>query len=439
LATSTLPSAFGNPGPPFRTLITVADGPRRLTDDGERPRFHVARGPGSLRRRGRVKLAACSNILVLTLDFIGDWVLTTPFLENLRGNAPRARITVVVLERVFDLAAACPFVDRVVALSSARGRRICVAAASVSDLAGFRRDYVGQAFDLALVPRWDVDFNGALQIAHGSGAPRILGFSERCTPRRRELNRGDDRFYSEAILDRRVVHEVEHKLAFLTAIGGTVASRRVSVAFSDADAARADGFLREAFGKDRRPLLAVAPFVADGRRMLPADRLAGLVLRLRKHFELDVVVIGGPSDGPKAQALAKSLGPRAACAAGKLRLRESAAILARSAALIGMDSGPAHIAAAVETPVAVFSSHPMNGSPDHPSSPVRFAPWGDPARILVLQPPAGAPPCADGCETDEAHSILGLTEERVWPALSRFVGAALAASKSQPGGAKRSR
>ena len=37
-----LPPALGNPGPRHRLALTVPPGPRRVTDDGERARFHVA-------------------------------------------------------------------------------------------------------------------------------------------------------------------------------------------------------------------------------------------------------------------------------------------------------------------------------------------------------------------------------------------------------------
>src|SRR5690606_18565087 len=115
----------------------------------------------------------------------------------------------VVLDRVFDLAVACSFVDRVISVPHADARRVVFGAATVAALAGFRRDYTNAVFDLALVPRWDADFNGALKIAHGSGAPRIVGFPERSTPRKRRLNRGDDRFYTDLFFDRGFRHEAE--------------------------------------------------------------------------------------------------------------------------------------------------------------------------------------------------------------------------------------
>lgn len=177
-------------------------GPRRITDDGDRARFHVPRhSPILRRRRPPIRLSACRNILVVKLDFIGDYVLTIPFLETLRRNAPRARITLAVIDRAFAFAARSASVDRVVSLSSADGRRLVFGASSVAAIAGFRRDYVEGGFDLALVPRWDVDFNGALQVAWASRALRIAGFVEDSTPRKALLNRGDDRFYTDLVTD----------------------------------------------------------------------------------------------------------------------------------------------------------------------------------------------------------------------------------------------
>lgn len=420
-----LPPALGNPGPRHRLAIAVPPGPRRVTDDGERARFHVA-GIGkalSPNRRPPVDLRHLREILVVKLDFIGDWVLTTSFLENLRLNAPQAGITVVVLDRVFDLASACPFVDRVISVSRAERRRVVFGAESPATLAWFREAYLGRAFELAVVPRWDADFNGALQIAFGSGAAAIVGFSEKSTPRKRRLNRGDDRFYSHALVDHRIVHEADRDLALIEAMRGSISSGRVTVGYRPADASRAERFLAESVGRSERPLLAVGPFGSEPKKTLPPDRLARVVRRLTRQFDLDVVVIGSPGNADEATRFVRDLGQRAVSAAGPLGTRQTAALLARAAAFVGMDSGPAHIAAAVGTPVAVLFCHPADGSPDHTYAPERFGPRG--AHVEVIQPARATAPCVAGCEVTEAHCILGLTEDVLLPQLERFVSAVL--------------
>ncbi len=158
------------------------------------------------------------NILVVKLDYIGDWVLCTPFLEQLRRRAPRAAITAVVLDQVYPLAAACPYLDRVVALRRTDGN-IRFAAADTMTVSAFLADYCTGRFDLALVPRWDADFSEAAQIAAASGAPQVVGFSERCTARKRSLCAGFDRFYTHVVDRREPAHETEQNIHLLEALG----------------------------------------------------------------------------------------------------------------------------------------------------------------------------------------------------------------------------
>ncbi len=420
-----LPASYGNQAPRYKTCLTLPPGPLRVVDGGERPRFHVA-SAGKARAPNhppRCDLRQARKILVVKLDFIGDWVLTTPFLDNLRRNAPKAEITAVVLDRVFDLAAACPDIDRTISVSRADHRRIVFAAETAAALAGFRRDYSGGAFDIAFVPRWDADFNGALQIACGSRASHIVGFSERSSSRRGMLNRGEDRFFSHAIVDRRIVHEADRDLALIEAVGGQTARTGARIQVSATDSVAAQDVLSILNQMPGR-FLAIAPFGSKARTTLPPTRLAGIVRRLSEAFNLDSIVVGGPADVERAADFAREAGARAVSAAGALGTRQSAALLAQATAFIGMDSGPAHLAAAVGTPVVVLSCHPTGAAPGHAHAPERFAPRGD-GDVLVIRPERPIAPCVDGCEADEAHCILALDESALWSQLAAFVEASI--------------
>ena len=54
------------------------------------------------------------RILVLRLDEIGDVILMSPFLRELRRNLPDAKITLIVKPAVYNLVEHCPYVDNVV-------------------------------------------------------------------------------------------------------------------------------------------------------------------------------------------------------------------------------------------------------------------------------------------------------------------------------------
>jgi heptosyltransferase-2 len=127
--------------------------------------YHAALLERDAEARGPIDLGACRKILVAKLDRLGDWILCTPFLERLKHHAPDAAITALVRRDLLALATASPFIDRAVGLEpGARGIVNCCGG-TASAVRDFRRDYALGAFDLAIVPRWDVDFDGAAALA----------------------------------------------------------------------------------------------------------------------------------------------------------------------------------------------------------------------------------------------------------------------------------
>lgn len=405
------PSSLGNPPPPFTETLELPDLPP------ERAGRVVALAPGV----AGVALDRCRKILIVKLDFIGDWVLTTPLLASLRRAAPQAEITAIVLERVFSLARASRLVDRVISVPAAASGPLRFGADASETLESFLRDYgVRGSFDLALVPRWDTDFNGATPIAGLSGATEVVGFSERCTPRKQRDNRGFDTFLTTAIVDLRHCHEVEHALGLIEALGGTPSTDlQVDLAAGDISAARS--FRESAYGGGR-PLLAVAPFAA-GRRQWPDDRLSGVVSALVDRYAFDPAVIASPDSAAHAHAFVDGLRARgipAATSVDALGLGGNAALLGMAALFIGMDSGPAHLAAALGVPVVVLTPNPVGSSPGHTGAPERFRPWTGPSRLLLLRPARHTEPCHDGCDADRPHCILGLTVDEVLDPVLEF-------------------
>jgi heptosyltransferase-2 len=389
-------------------------------------------GAGASGEASSIGLAQCKRILVIKLDHIGDWILCTPFLQNLRLNAPRAEIDVLVLPRIYDLAAACPYADRVVALDERRTGAFEISAQRWSDAVAFERDYAGGVFDLAVVPRWDADFEGAARIAAGSGARAVIGFSENCTRRKRVINRGDDGFYTHVVEDRTACHEVEHNLNLIKAMNGRVMSRHAAVHVSEADQQAARRWLGRQPGPYSGSLIALAPFASEPKRELPIREFAALAQRIAATTRCSFIVIGGPTHRLRGARLAALLRPEAAVStAGQLSIRETVALIGLCDVLIGVDSGPVHLAAAAGTPVAVLSCHPAAGSPNHANSPARFAPWAstDRSNVLILQPASGTPPCKDCCTAAGPHCIRGINDTA---RLLTFVQAALAQIAAAP-------
>jgi len=346
-------------------------------------------------------LSAARRILVVKLDETGDFVLATPFLRGLRASAPEARILLAVRDAVADLAVPCPHVDAVVVPMPKPGGGIDFRAATPGGLAVFA-DAFRAGFDLTLVPRYDLDRHGAATLAANSRGRIVAGFSERVTPWKAQANAGFDRAFTHVLTPPPRRHEVEQNAALLAFVGGTPDTGRVELYLTDADRDEAARLL-----PGNGPVLAVAPGAAVARRDYPIDRLVAVVAALSDATGAAVAVIGTGTERAAATALAAALPGRVADLTGRTGLRVAAAVLERSIGVVAMDSGPAHLAAAVGVPVAVFSCHPEGGDPGHFHAPERFRPWSD--RALVLRPAAAVPPCGDSCTAAEAHCIAAIT------------------------------
>jgi heptosyltransferase-2 len=92
--------------------------------------------------------------------------------------------------------------------------------------------------------------------------------------------------------------------------------------------------------------------------------------------------------------------------AGRLTLRQTAALLGRCAIFVGNDSGPMHLAVTQGTAVIEVSCHPVDGPVDHANSPARFGPWQVESR--VVRPAHHRAPCHSGCRVRWPHCILGV-------------------------------
>ncbi len=359
---------------------------------------------------GPIDLASARRILVVKLDELGDFVLATPFLRGLRASAPQARILLAVRPAVADLAATCPHVDAVVAPHPKPDGGIDLRAVTPGAAALFGEAFRA-GFDLTLVPRYDLDRHGATALAANSRARAVLGFSETVTPWKASGNAGFDRAYTHRLRPPPGRHEVEQNLALLRFAGGVPDDAGVEVHLTAEDRAEAARLLSGAAGER---VIAVAPGAAASRREYPPDRLAAVVAMVAGALGARVAVLGTELERGAAALIAAALPGRVTDLTGRTGLRPAAAVLERTAGLIAMDSGPAHLGAAVGVPVAVFSCHPEGGDPNHYHAPERFRPWS--ARALVLRPAAASPPCpAESCRAAEAHCIASIPPDRASP------------------------
>jgi heptosyltransferase-2 len=375
-----------------------------------------------LRKGSLPRLPEVQSILVGRLDErIGDFVLMTPFLRELRRNAPQAWITLLVTPAVAELAVLCPYVNEVLVWDRV-SRGACRSLRRYWQVLRLSASHLwARRFDLALLPRWGTvgGYHNILPL-YWSGARFRVGFSERDANFQGRLLVCQDWLLTHAIHDLSIKHEVVRYLDLLRFLGGTVEDDRLELWLTGEDEAMAEEFLRQQGVSVGEPLVAFGIGATDLKRRWRPDGFIAVGRHLAQKHGTRIVLLGGKAEQEFAAVLADGLGSTAISAAGVLSLRAAAALLRRCRLYIGHDTGAMHLAAAVGVPVVEISCHPLIGSPYSWNAPQRFGPWGVPCRIL--QPPKPLPPCHNECNADKPHCILQIEPDAVIAAAEELLG-----------------
>jgi ADP-heptose:LPS heptosyltransferase len=338
---------------------------------------------GKPRGAAEIDLAGVKSVLVVRLDEIGDLVMTSAFLRELRRNLIEAWITLVVNPRTHAIVEHCPYVDEVLVCDSRETGRFAGLRSLFGCLRFARRHFWPRRMDLAILPRWDVDHAHATFLAYFSGAAWRVGFSEHVSESKMNLNSGYDTLCTHVVNDARLKHEVRHGFDLITCLGGTV--KRDGLEFwphkADEDYAR-KVLTDHGVGPDDR-LIGIGPSGGNCRlKQWPAGRFVDLGNWLQTEYNVRIVVLGGPDDRRLGRRIRSDLGSTAIDMTGETTLRQAGALLRECRLYIGGDTGLMHLAAACGTPVvAIFGA----------SCPHRFGPWGNRHRVISASLPCG--PC----------------------------------------------
>lgn len=325
-----------------------------------RQAWHVVRGPALHlghpvhRRSSPPAPTLVHHLLVLRTDRIGDLVLSTPLLTDLRSHYRHARITVLAPPQPLAVLHAHPAVDRLLPL---QGTRL--------------PDEVTGRFDLVLDLTPDATLRGAL-LAKATGAPWRAGFRAA----------GREVFFTlpspKAARDR---HIVDLNASLLEALG-VPAPTTVPVLHLTPAERRAAEARTMALGA-ASPRVVLHPGAHYASQRWAPERFAEVIARLTEEHGAACLVVSGPGEEALAERIAR-LTPDALLP-GPLDVRGLMGILALADLFVGNNSGPLHMAAALGVPTLSVMG---------PSDPRRFAPRGVSDSVLRLA--LACSPCQRG-------------------------------------------
>ena len=310
------------------------------------------------------------KILVMRYRFIGDTVLTVPFLRNLRRAEPDAFIAWMVAPGSSDVVKGIPYIDEMIYWdpvtihADSRG-----AHRTLSAKWAFLRDLRRHHFDKVYVLKRSLS---SAIIAWLCGAPKRVGFD----------TEGRGMFLTTRVPYHHDQHEVKNFLHVLETDGIPVTDDFLEIWTTPEEEKRVLSLLTDAGVDFAEGIAAIHPFSAVRQRGWPFENFAELARRLSRETGLRPVVLGGPGDVEAFAGVRHLFGNAIIDLVGKCNLRETIALLKKCALFVGNDSGIMHLAAAAGTPlVALFG----------PQSPVKFGPWSERAKVIYLGMPCS--PC----------------------------------------------
>lgn len=277
-----------------------------------------------------------SRILVVRLGAMGDIIHALPAVASLKRSFKASRLSWVVEPRWAPLLHANPCVDRLLLLDRT----------STAGLWRAWRELRAESYDLA------VDLQGLIKSAVAARMARpaqLFGFH--ASQAREPLAA---LFYSDRIVTR-AAHIVDRNLELAAAAGASTIERAFPL-----PPGRPEGSLPGG------GFILASPLSGWRAKEWPLEFYARLAARLRREAGLPLVLNGPPADRAALADVPDTL-PHLSSIAGLIDVTR------RAAAVVGVDSGPLHLAAALAKPgVAIFG----------PTDPARNGPYGGTFTVL---------------------------------------------------------
>ena len=309
------------------------------------------------------------NILIVKLSAIGDVIHTLPALNAIRKQYPKAHMTWLVEEAAADLIQAHAALNRV--LISKRKKWVKGLFGldwhkNASAIQQFVRTLRDTEYDII------IDFQGLFKSAVLVGlarGKRKIGFAK-----------GMDHmecsylFYNEKVkpVDMEV-HALTRGMLLIRSIGVHAREVHYHIAVTAEDRLKTTDLLdRHGIGADAL-FVAVNPMAKWSTKLWGNTQFARLASQIKAGLKAKVVFTGSVKDRLEIAAIESQMGGGAVNLAGKTTLKMLAALYQKAGCVIATDTGPMHLAAAVEAPlVALFG----------PTAPWRTGPFGNGHRVL---------------------------------------------------------
>lgn len=271
-------------------------------------------------------LCEVKRILVIQTAFLGDVILATPLMAELKRIFPESNVDVLVKKGNQSLLENNPNVHKVYVFDKSNGK--------FNSMWTLIKEFRKNRYDL-IVNLHRYASSGI--IAVGSGARKVYGFKK--NPISFLYTKKFDHPFGDG------THEVMRNLSLIKEFGA-FAIRRPELYPGKERQEKVSSYKSEKY-------FCLAPASVWFTKQLPEEKWVELIIK--KAQEGKIYLLGGPGDKDLCERIINASGVKnAENLAGKLDLLESAELMRDAEMNYVNDSGPLHFASSVNAPVTAF-------------------------------------------------------------------------------------
>jgi len=332
------------------------------------------------------------EILVVVSGGMGDLILTSPFLRELRRNFRSNKIILVVKIRIsenINIFTNCPYVDEIIPYKNPRNR-------------------VFSLFLFVYKNIWKRNILYAFGLVSTDIFVKIIAETSKAQKVFRSFN------YWPIKETEKPKHIVEKNLDLLSAANGDIINDNLEVWPSRNKSKYLQNLTEH---EEKKIILGIC--AGEEKRIWPIENYLSLCSKILQNYKVNFIVLGDDKSKEKGVRFKEKFGENIFDLTDKTGISDLYQVIKDAILYVGSDTGLMHIAAALKVPVVEISCHPISGNRNDSNSPELFGPWK--TESIIIQPLKSILPCVYRCEKKYSHCIKQVTVNEVYTETNKML------------------
>lgn len=316
-----------------------------------------------------------NRILIIRPDHLGDVLLSTPAIRAIKAKHPDISIHVLCGEWSAGVLANYPEIDVVLTLPFPGFQRKVPANTPNPYMQALKSSMMLRkiGYQSAVIMRPD-HWWGAM-LTYFAGIKERIGYDV-----------GNVAPFLTKVIPYEHKHAVEQNLRLAETWTGELKSADINYSYpvSEKDRFYINSYLADWQISVHKTIICIHPGAGSQIKLWEVEKWAKVADILSTQNAATVVFTGSPSEAPYINMIMQHMTETSYNIAGSTNIGQLAALYQRALVVLGPDSGPMHLAAAVDTPTVTLFG---------PADPIEFAPWGQRRKHALLASRIDCRPC----------------------------------------------